>query len=137
MKGIVRALILLILVWFMLVVAGIVMSGGDADFGGLVMIGPIPIVFGTSPGITLAVMFIGLLLMLVYFMSQGKRVEQDSGYALYDREGGSQERDTSVKGGGVILIGPIPIVFGSDKRFVLIAMVLAIVLMLLAIIFIK
>ncbi len=39
-----------------------------------------------------------------------------------------------VKGGGVILIGPIPVVFGTDKRYALILMVLAIALMLLAII---
>ena len=46
-------------------------------------------------------------------------------------------RKGKVKGGGVILIGPIPVVFGTDKRFALIAMVLAVVLMLLAIIFLK
>ncbi len=56
----------------------------------------------------------------------------------------SEERDTEheigkkrVKGGGVILIGPIPIVFGTDKKYALILMILAIVLMLLAIIFLK
>ncbi len=56
----------------------------------------------------------------------------------------SEERDTGqetgrkrVKGGGVILIGPIPLVFGTDKKYVLILMILAIVLMLLAIIFLK
>jgi uncharacterized protein (TIGR00304 family) len=56
----------------------------------------------------------------------------------------SEERDAEqetgkkrVKGGGVILIGPIPIVFGTDKKYALILMILAIVLMLLAIIFLK
>lgn len=48
-----------------------------------------------------------------------------------------QERETKVRGGGVILIGPIPIVFGTDKRYALILMALAIVIMLLAIIFLK
>lgn len=46
-----------------------------------------------------------------------------------------QESESSaekVKGGGIILIGPIPIVFGSDKRYALILMILAVVLMLLA-----
>ncbi len=46
-------------------------------------------------------------------------------------------KEKSVKGGGVILIGPVPIVFGSDKKSALILMVLAIVLMLLMIIFLK
>jgi len=38
------------------------------------------------------------------------------------------ERRTGVRGGGVIMIGPIPIVFGSDAKWASIAMVLAIVL---------
>jgi uncharacterized protein (TIGR00304 family) len=38
---------------------------------------------------------------------------------------------------GVIMIGPVPIVFGSDKRSAMMAIVLAIVLMILAIIFIQ
>lgn len=40
-----------------------------------------------------------------------------------------------VKGGGVILVGPIPVVFGTDKKYVALLMILAIVLMLLAILF--
>lgn len=47
------------------------------------------------------------------------------------------EKEKRVKGGGVIFIGPIPVVFGTDKRFALIAMILAVVLMLLAILFLK
>jgi uncharacterized protein (TIGR00304 family) len=52
--------------------------------------------------------------------------------------GAEQEtKEKKVKGGGVILIGPIPIVFGTDKKYALILTILAIVLMLLAIIFLK
>ncbi len=55
-----------------------------------------------------------------------------------EEKGAEKEtREKKVKGGGVILIGPIPIVFGTDKKYALILMVLAIVLMLLAIIFLK
>ncbi len=43
----------------------------------------------------------------------------------------------NTKAGGVIMIGPIPIIFGSDKKSVLIVMLLAIALMILAIILIK
>jgi len=38
------------------------------------------------------------------------------------------ERRAEVRGGGVIMVGPIPIVFGSDAKWASIAMVLAIVL---------
>lgn len=46
-------------------------------------------------------------------------------------------KEKKVKGGGVILIGPVPVVFGTDKRYALLMMILAIVLMLLLIIFLK
>lgn len=39
-----------------------------------------------------------------------------------------------VKGGGVILFGPFPIIFGTDKQSLKIAIVLAIVLMIIALI---
>ncbi len=38
------------------------------------------------------------------------------------------ERQTEVKGGGVIMVGPIPIIFGSDAKWTSLAIVLAIVL---------
>ncbi len=44
-------------------------------------------------------------------------------------------KDGTVKGAGVILIGPVPIVFGTDKKYAALLMILAIVLMLLSIMF--
>jgi len=46
-----------------------------------------------------------------------------------------EEAGEKVKGGSVILIGPIPIVFGTDRRYAIIAIILTIVLMLLAMIY--
>jgi uncharacterized protein (TIGR00304 family) len=42
-----------------------------------------------------------------------------------------------IKSGGIILIGPVPIVFGNDKKYVIPLMILALVLMLLAMLFLK
>jgi uncharacterized protein (TIGR00304 family) len=42
------------------------------------------------------------------------------------RKGGAQ-----VKGGGVVMVGPIPIIFGSDMKWASVAIVLAIILLLL------
>lgn len=39
-----------------------------------------------------------------------------------------------VKGGGVVMIGPIPIIFGSDAKWASIAIVLAIALVVLALV---
>lgn len=48
-----------------------------------------------------------------------------------------QEIKEKVKGGGVIFIGPVPVVFGTDKKYALLLMILAIVIMLLAIVLMK
>lgn len=43
--------------------------------------------------------------------------------------------EAKVEGGGVVFIGPIPIAFGTSGKWVVIALVLAIVLMVISIIF--
>jgi uncharacterized protein (TIGR00304 family) len=48
------------------------------------------------------------------------------------KTGGAEKPETSVRGGGVIMIGPIPIIFGSDVGAVKIVILLAITLMILA-----
>jgi len=53
--------------------------------------------------------------------------------AMSGRPSEEGERRTEVRGGGVIMIGPIPIIFGSDARWASIAVVLAIVLIVLVI----
>ena len=45
---------------------------------------------------------------------------------------GEERPETTVRGGGVIFIGPIPIIFGTDMGAVKIAVIMAIVVMLLA-----
>ncbi|MEM3522905.1 MAG: DUF131 domain-containing protein [Candidatus Bathyarchaeia archaeon] len=40
----------------------------------------------------------------------------------------SKDSKASIKGGGAILIGPIPIVFGTNKEMLKIAIILAIVI---------
>jgi len=48
-------------------------------------------------------------------------------------EPGEERKCVKVKGGGVIMIGPIPIVFGTDAKWTAIAIALAIVLIVLTI----
>jgi uncharacterized protein (TIGR00304 family) len=45
---------------------------------------------------------------------------------------GRSESRGEVKGAGIVMIGPIPIVFGSDGRWASIAIVLAIILIALS-----
>ncbi len=66
--NIIKLGIYLILIGFALVLIGTILSAGNTSFGGLIMIGPIPIAFGTSPEITVIAMGIGLLLIITYFI---------------------------------------------------------------------
>ncbi|MCZ7379951.1 MAG: DUF131 domain-containing protein [Candidatus Methanoperedens sp.] len=68
MTDIIKIGLALILTGFALVFIGFILSARNTNFAGLVMIGPIPIAFGSSPGITLIAMVIGLFLMLAFFM---------------------------------------------------------------------
>lgn len=59
--------VILILIGFVLVLIGGILSSQKTNIGGLIMISPIPIAFGTSPEITIIAMVIGLILMLLTF----------------------------------------------------------------------
>jgi len=120
----------LIIIGFAAVFIGTLFSARKANIGGLIMIGPIPIAFGTSPEFTIIAMILGILLMLLFFVI-GRRNENMEEKVIPAQDI-TEGPGTKVKGGGIIFIGPIPIVFGSDKRFAIIAIMLIIVLMLLA-----
>ncbi len=135
MTDITRSWISLILIGFGIVLIGTIIYAGNANFGGLIMIGPIPLAFGSSPGMTVIAMVIGLLMMIVFLLLGRRSVE--SSEEEERRIPYEDTKEDQVKGGGVILIGPIPIVFGSDKKHTLIIMALAIVIMVLAILFLK
>ncbi|MCQ6962803.1 TIGR00304 family membrane protein [Methanolobus chelungpuianus] len=60
----------LVFLGFLLLFLGTLLSAGqgNGDFGGLILIGPIPIAFGSSPGITSTMMWAGLVIALVYLV---------------------------------------------------------------------
>lgn len=64
----------------------------------------------------------GILVILLTFLTGSGKGEVDG-------------RRVEVKGGGVVMVGPIPIVFGSDARWAVIAMLLAIALIVLGLLF--
>jgi uncharacterized protein (TIGR00304 family) len=63
-----------------------------------------------------AVIIIGILIIFI-------------GTAL---QSSSSSSKTEVHTSGVILIGPIPIIFGNDKGLVLVAVIIAVILMILS-----
>jgi uncharacterized protein (TIGR00304 family) len=78
------------------------------------------------------IIFIGFLLIMIGIVLgifQNSEPKQD-----YSR---GQESFGKVKGGGVIMLGPIPIIFGSDKESAKTAAILAIILMLLSLLILR
>lgn len=65
--------------------------------------------------IGLAIIFAGFLVVFLGIVMSSKSSEEG-------------EKRTGVRGGGVIMIGPIPIILGSDAKWASVAIVLAIVL---------
>jgi len=64
--GVGFALIMLgVLLIFLGVLAGAVKGGGEVEAGGVIIIGPIPIVFGTSGRAALAAAVLGLVMLLL------------------------------------------------------------------------
>ena len=65
---------LLVLIGFFLVFAGMIVSSFNSSgtFGGLIMIGPIPIAFGSSPEITSTMLWAGVLMALIYLVARRK-----------------------------------------------------------------
>ncbi len=82
-------------------------------------------------GIGFMLIILGFFL-LAFGMMRSAKESVERGIPAYQ-----DAKEEKVKGGGVILIGPVPVVFGTDKRYALLLMILAIVLMLLAIVFLK
>jgi len=66
---------------------------------------------------------IGLIVLGVGFVALIGAVLQS------DKERGQ----TTIRGGGVVMIGPIPIIFGSDAKWASIALILAIALVVISV----
>ncbi|MCK4348234.1 MAG: TIGR00304 family protein, partial [Thermoplasmatales archaeon] len=69
-------------------------------------------------------MFIAIILFMIGFSSKFPLGDLNR----YKENANQTRKETSVKSGGVILIGPIPIVFGSNWKIAIIMLILAIVL---------
>jgi uncharacterized protein (TIGR00304 family) len=119
-----------------LLICGIISLGysvasGEGSAGVVVFI---PVFFGSG-----LFSFIGVLCIMaaifLAFMGFAKGTFEDVGVMESPGRGASSSQSPqgpraqkSIKGGGVVLIGPIPIVFGSDAKTAMVLMVLAIIL---------
>lgn len=57
------------------------------------------------------------------------------GIFLSSIDKGVNKENTKIEGGGVIMLGPIPIGFGTSKEMMILAIILAIILMIISFLF--
>ncbi len=55
----------LVSVGLLMVLTSLIQGAASGGYGGVVLIGPIPIVFGSSPGMALISMLMAVLLMII------------------------------------------------------------------------
>ncbi len=85
---------------------------------------------------TIGMVMIVLGLFIIVFWGISHSISQN-GRSEDSIEAVPETKQGKIRGGGVVMIGPIPVVFGTDKKYVLIAMLMAILLMVLAILLLK
>jgi uncharacterized protein (TIGR00304 family) len=122
-----------------LLICGIISLGysiasGEGSAGVVVFI---PVFFGSGLFSFIGVLCIMAAIFLGFF-GYAKGTFEDEGFEEPQRQRTSSPSPSdqrprpqprkSIKGGGVVLIGPIPVVFGSDAKTAMILMVLAIIL---------
>lgn len=135
--------LMLILISIMLIFSFFIQAAmqGNASYCGVLLIGPIPIIFGSSPQMAIASMLLALVLMAVSFLlilsRSSSSDERDSKGNERSENPKSPERSygcdgsSKIKGGAVVMIGPFPFVVGSDPRTALLLMLLAMAMMVL------
>jgi uncharacterized protein (TIGR00304 family) len=124
----------------LLIICGIALLGYSVSTGegGAGVFFIIPVFYGSGIYSFLGVLciMVGLFLAFVGIAAQMKEMEG------YEEPSGTQPSRTtepkpqkSIKGGGVVLIGPIPIIFGSDAKTAMALVLMAIVLIVIVVVF--
>jgi uncharacterized protein (TIGR00304 family) len=79
-----------------------------------------PVIYGGGVLLLGGIVCIMVGFMASFFMAAGR---DDA------TERGATEEDAGAKAGGVLMIGPVPIIFGSDRRMALVAAAIALTVM--------
>jgi len=97
---------------------------GDIQTGIIVVF---PFIAGTGVYAFVGFIFIFIAIILFFF---GFKTNVEPDESKFDKQDIKPTKKSAIKGGGVVLIGPIPIVFGSNWKIAVLLMVLAIILIL-------
>lgn len=127
-------LIIALIVTFAAIIAASTLP--NAEYGAVVLVGPVPIVFASNAAMVLpllifTVILIAIIIILMLLSRFNVRESFEFEKTIEKFEVPKQEK----KFGGIVLIGPLPIIFG-DAKIAIFASLIAIVLMVLAILLI-
>ena len=86
----------------------------------------------SSLGTTVIIAGILVIFLATIFASRPKEDGEERKQEENEEKEEEEDRGARVKGGGVIMIGPIPIIFGTDVKWTVMAIALAIVLIVLS-----
>ena len=109
-----------------LVVAAV--ATGEADVS-LVLI--FPVFSGSGPLFLLGVLLMVASFIAVFALIASGQVDTGLGQGAQDQARPESTSTRKTKYGGVVLIGPVPIAFGSDKRIALIMLVIGVAIAIL------
>jgi uncharacterized protein (TIGR00304 family) len=115
-----------------IMILGYSVSQGEGNAGVFVIF---PVFYGSGLFAFLGVLCV-MGAMILGFMGFAEQAATKQGPEPRSPQKAQGKPQRSVKGGGVVLIGPIPIVFGSDPKSAVVLVVLALIIMVAAIILI-
>lgn len=111
----------------MFLIVGIVFFSMGVLSGGIEAGFVVFIPFLAGSGIYAFLGFIFVLIATILFMFSFSSIVKSNDFQV-DFDEQQPSKKTSIKGGGIVLIGPIPIVFGSNWKIAVILMVLALII---------
>ncbi|MBN2603110.1 MAG: DUF131 domain-containing protein [Candidatus Thermoplasmatota archaeon] len=91
---------------------------------GLIII--FPILIGSGPFTFLGFVFIFLSVVSIFLLQYSYLNKSEENY--FGINDSNNKAKQSIKGGGVVFIGPIPIVFGSSRKIAIILLIIAMIL---------
>ncbi|MEM4472580.1 MAG: DUF131 domain-containing protein [Archaeoglobaceae archaeon] len=119
----------LIVALIVLTMAIISLSSLEISYGAVILLGPIPIVLASD--VSIAFLLILLTIVLLFFLLFMNFLIRESLKTEHIKSRDLKDEKAEKKYGGLVLIGPLPIIFG-EARMAIIASFLAIILMILA-----
>lgn len=109
-------------------------------FGGFALFIVIPVIYGSGPVmlIPFALILAGILIMMISPFRQYRPSEemyQEREFEFREEAPVSEEKRRKGRFGAVIMIGPIPIILGNDRKLIYISLIVTVIALLVFLIY--